>query len=66
MCNPCSTTEPTPARPPPPDDQPCRYHTLAQQSFTRIRPDHPDTCYLSSGSGAGSSSESDKGEAKSG
>lgn len=27
------------------DDKQQQYHALARQSFTRIRPDHPDTCY---------------------
>lgn len=63
MCNPCSSTE---AAPPPAEEQQCQYHALAKQSFTRIRPDHPDTCYLgdssSSSSGSRSGSTSEKGE----
>lgn len=67
MCNPCSSSNETTTRPAPAEvDQPSRYHTLAQQSFTRIRPDHPDTCYLHSGSSNTSSSGSEKGESKSG
>lgn len=44
-----------PSSPSKQQEQQCQYHALAQQSYTRIRPDHPDTCY---GDSAGQSSQS--------